>query len=152
GSCFGVTPSISLRPSGHTMMRSKVIFVLSPPSDSGIASVDGRRGVLVAPGKRLGSIRLVLDLLRGDALDLSMTVGPDDDTLKGDFFLHAAARFRHRERRRQDFSEQSSVSAAIFPSKRLQISCQSISTHLIADLFASQQYGFLQCDSDFALA
>ena len=39
-SCFGVTPSTSRCPSGHTMTRSKVIAFCLPPLVSGIASVD----------------------------------------------------------------------------------------------------------------
>src|SRR5262245_23708627 len=41
GSCFGVTPSTSRCPSGHTITRSNVTFSLMPPLDSGIASVLG---------------------------------------------------------------------------------------------------------------
>ena len=41
GSCFGVTPSTSRCPSGHTMMRSK-LTVGAPPLVSGIANVLGR--------------------------------------------------------------------------------------------------------------
>ena len=42
GSCFGVTPSISRRPSGHTMCRSNTILTPKPPSDSEAFSVVGR--------------------------------------------------------------------------------------------------------------
>src|SRR5262249_42990739 len=41
GSCLGVTPSISLRPSGHTITRSNVIFTPNPRLDSSAASVVG---------------------------------------------------------------------------------------------------------------
>ncbi|MGA6933933.1 MAG: hypothetical protein WB041_00855, partial [Pseudolabrys sp.] len=36
-----------------------------------------------------------------DALDLTMSVGPNYDALEGDCVLLAAASFRHGERRRQ---------------------------------------------------
>src|SRR5262249_7828366 len=42
GSDFGVTPSISLRPSGHTITRSNVILLPNPPLDSDAVSVVGR--------------------------------------------------------------------------------------------------------------
>src|SRR6516165_10120941 len=42
GSAFGVTPSISLRPSGQTIWRSKTIFTPRPPPDSSALSVWGK--------------------------------------------------------------------------------------------------------------
>src|SRR6516162_6339223 len=42
GSAFGVTPSISRRPSGHTMCRSNTILTPSPPPDSSALSVWGK--------------------------------------------------------------------------------------------------------------
>src|SRR6516164_284690 len=41
GSDFGVTPSISLRPSGQTIWRSNTILTGTPPLDSSAASVVG---------------------------------------------------------------------------------------------------------------
>jgi hypothetical protein len=55
GSAFGVTPSISLRPSGQTMWRSNIILTPNPPSDSDAASVVGSPGVVSATGFALGS-------------------------------------------------------------------------------------------------